>query len=78
MLAVQHLYTSAGQKLHFTNHGINFFFYVISGQKFRTDLIKLFKRQNKGSNLNTKSPPFSNDIDSRQVTKESGYAATRR
>ena len=26
-----------------TNHGINFFFYVISGQKFRMDLVKLFK-----------------------------------
>ena len=45
MLAVQHLSTSAGQKLHLINHGINFFFYVISGQKFRTDLIKRFQRK---------------------------------
>ena len=30
------------QKLHYTNHGINFFFYVISGTKFRRDLLKLF------------------------------------
>ena len=76
IFAAHHLFTSIAQKLHFTNHGINFFFYVISGQKFRTDLIKLFKRQNKESNLNTKSLSVFNDIDSRQVTKESGYAET--
>ena len=32
-------------KLYTTNHGINFFFYVISGQKFRTDLMKLFSKK---------------------------------
>ena len=32
------------QKGHFTNYGINFFLYVISGQKFRSDLINLFRR----------------------------------
>ena len=31
-------------KLYFTNNAINFFLYFISGQKFRTDLINLFKR----------------------------------
>ena len=30
-------------KLYFTNNAINFFLYVISGQKFRKDLIYLFK-----------------------------------
>ena len=44
IFAVNHLVTNIAQKLHYTNHGINFFFYVISGQKFRTDLTKLFKR----------------------------------
>ena len=29
------------QKLFFTNYGINFYLYVISGHKFRTDLINL-------------------------------------
>ena len=47
--AVHHLFSGVAQKLHFTNHGINFFFYVISGQKFRTDLIKLFKREDASS-----------------------------
>ena len=38
-----------GEKSSYTNHGINFFLYVISGQKFRTDLRNLFmpKKQNK-------------------------------
>ena len=31
------------QKSYYTNYGINFFLYVISGQKFRSDLIRLFK-----------------------------------
>ena len=36
-------------KLYFTNNVINFFLYVISGQKFRTDLINLFKRNKRQS-----------------------------
>ena len=38
-----HLFYNVAQKLHYTNYGINFFLYVISGGKFRADLIKLFK-----------------------------------
>ena len=37
-----HLFDQIGEKAYYTNHGINFFLYVISGQKFRTDLRKLF------------------------------------
>ena len=37
-----HLFYQVGEKTMYTNHGINFFLYVISGQKFRADLIKLF------------------------------------
>lgn len=33
---------NASQKLYYTNNGINFLLYVISGQKFRQDLIGLF------------------------------------
>ena len=40
------LFHSVGQKLYQTNFGINFFLYVISGQKFRTDLKNLFIREN--------------------------------
>ena len=48
-----HLGYQAGEKAYYTNHGINFFLYVISGQKFRTDLKNLFrpKKQNKHINL---------------------------
>ena len=38
-----YLYYNVAQKLHYTNSGINFFLYVISGQKFRRDLMKLFQ-----------------------------------
>ena len=42
MFAGYYLFYNIAQKLHYTNHGINFFFYVLSGQKFRTDLLKFF------------------------------------
>ena len=32
-----------GSKLYYTNSGINFYLYVISGQKFRSDLVNLFR-----------------------------------
>ena len=38
-----YLFYHVAQKLHFTNYVINFFLYVISGNKFRTDLIGLFR-----------------------------------
>ena len=38
-----YLFYNVGQKTYYTNYGINFFLYVISGGKFRADLIKLFK-----------------------------------
>ena len=37
-----HLFYHIAQKLNYTNHGINFFFYVISGTKFRSDFLRLF------------------------------------
>ena len=37
-----HLFHQIGEKAYFTNNGINFYLYVISGQKFRTDLKNLF------------------------------------
>ena len=39
------LFHSVAQKLHYTNFGINFFLYIISGKKFRADLLKLFVRE---------------------------------
>ena len=38
-----YLFFSIGQKTYYTNFGINFYFYVISGQKFRSDLLRLFR-----------------------------------
>ena len=38
-----YLFYNIGQTTYYTNNAINFFLYVISGQKFRTDLINLFR-----------------------------------
>ena len=38
-----YLFYNIGEKTYYTNSGINFFFYVMSGQKFRTDFMNLFK-----------------------------------
>ena len=53
-----------GEKTYYTNFGINFFLYVLSGQKFRKDLVNLFVQRTKKSgkstvstsNMNTLSP----------------------
>ena len=42
-LALFHLFYSVAQKALYTNYGINFFLYVMSGQKFRKDLILVLK-----------------------------------
>ena len=38
-----YLFYHIAQKLFYTNFGINFYLYVISGQKFRKDLLNLFR-----------------------------------
>ena len=38
-----YLFYSVAQKLQVTNHAINFLLYVISGRKFRMDLLAIFK-----------------------------------
>ena len=55
---------SVEQKLYYTNYGINFYLYVISGKKFRTDLISLFhfrKEPNIHSIFNVESSQNKND-----------------
>ena len=51
LFAGYYLLYSVAQKLHVTNHGINFFLYVISGQKFRTDLVNLFRFKQAASEI---------------------------
>ena len=53
------LFYSVSQKMYYTNYGINFYLYVISGQKFRTDLIRLFCKQREHSEK--KSDEFSSN-----------------
>ena len=48
--AVFYLFYNVMHKMFYTNNAINFLLYVISGKRFRTDLINLFKcRNDKGS-----------------------------
>ena len=37
------LFYSVVEKTYNTNNAINFFLYIMSGQRFRTDLVKLFR-----------------------------------
>ena len=39
--AVYNLFIEIASKSYYTNYGINFFFYVMSGRKFRADLVRL-------------------------------------
>ena len=57
------LFYQVMHKMYYTNNAINFFLYVISGRKFRRDLVNLFK-YNKGINKETMSPLIS-DISSK-------------
>ena len=43
LFAGYYLFYNVAYKMHFTNHGINFLLYVISGKKFRTDLVNIFR-----------------------------------
>ena len=51
LFAGYHFFYSFASKLHMTNHGINFFLYVISGHKFRADLIGLFRFRSLSSEM---------------------------
>ena len=53
-----YLFHSVAQIGRLSNHGVNFFFYVISGEKFRTDLKKLiasFSRKFNGTSHKTET-----------------------
>ena len=53
-----YLFHSVAQMGRFSNHGVKFFFYVISGEKFRTDLKKLiapFSRKFNGTSHKTET-----------------------
>ena len=54
-LALFYLLYNVAQKTIYTNYAINFFLYVISGQKFRSDLVGLFKCKHLNVNTNVSS-----------------------
>ena len=46
IFAGYYLFYNVGRSTYYTNYGINFFLYVISGKKFRSDLTGLFRCSN--------------------------------
>ena len=50
--AIFHLFLQVAGNMHYTNSGINFFLYVLSGRKFRADLLRLFQSKNSGHQAN--------------------------
>ena len=55
-LAGEYMFFQIMHKMYFTNNAINFFLYVISGQKFRKDLMNLFnwkERKSKDNSIST-------------------------
>ena len=48
--AAFYLFYNVGQKVYYLNYGINFIFYVLSGKKFRADLLNLVKRHTNQTN----------------------------
>ena len=64
-LALYYFLYHFGHKTYNTNYGINFYLYVISGKKFRNDLIQLFqKRKWLNHNFNSSSVISMNTINS--------------
>ena len=53
--AFYHLFVNVAQKMYYTNYGMNFYLYVISGTKFRADLVQLFQCKRSTSYLKSKS-----------------------
>ena len=58
--AEYYLVYNIGQKTYYTNYGINFFLYVLSGHKFRSDLVHMFKCYNHHSKRNVISDCMTN------------------
>ena len=54
IFAGYHLYQNTAQKMHHTNHGINFFLYVMSGQKYGTDLKSLLGIKENEQNMSSR------------------------
>ena len=55
LFARYYLLYHVSHKLHISNYGVNFYLYVISGKKFRTDLRNLFPHFKKNKKNNDSS-----------------------
>ena len=68
--AVYYLLYHIAHKLYNTNCGINFFLYVISGRKFRTDLLRLFGCYKQKTNDRSLGNSVGNSVNVYTVTSD--------
>ena len=61
MYAGYYLFYHIAQKMFSTNNAINFFLYVMSGQRFRDDLVKLFKCNGNSRNVRSQNNSSSSE-----------------
>ena len=55
-----HLFLQVARNVHYTNCGVNFFLYVMSGHKFRNDLLRLFRYKRDKRNTDSTSGSTTN------------------
>ena len=67
------LFYSLAQKTWYTNNGINFFLYNLSGTKFRNDLRRLFGCNNEGDSLNIQRMNASNSMSTSLSTADTDW-----
>ena len=60
--ASYHLFYHVVEKVYFTNSGINFFLYAMSGRKFRADMAQLFKCKSNNQPLDGSSSVTVNTV----------------
>ena len=60
--AANRLFYSVAQKWNYTNNGINFFLYILSGTKFRNDFLQMFCQKMPNTNITMHSDVSTNSV----------------
>ena len=60
-------------KMFYTNNGINFFLYVISGKKFRNEVLHLFKCKSNVDVISKSSTKFSTKLSAAEGSFEEKF-----
>ena len=68
-----YLFYNIMHKMFYTNNGINFFLYVISGKKFRNEVLHLFKCKSNGDVISKSSIEFSTKLSTAEGSFEEKF-----